>query len=230
MSNDSDALREWFRIVTEVLKREDLFLRNALQPHSTGAYEDRHPGIALLREQWIGYLLLRELWSVSYPRAFGWELSYPYCPRLKLDLAIYHQSPEERIHDRSPECPIEVKIKWFGRNQSDQVLIWWDLLRLLEFDQAYHRYLLLLTIGPNGDLLGRDVDDLISMRLGRNRDHYSRESLIEKVITESVEYIPYYLQHFDGVREILWNEFETHLSYNRIGRVRVSLIEVFRRG
>ncbi|HEY7156302.1 MAG TPA: hypothetical protein VH575_20210 [Gemmataceae bacterium] len=229
MSNDVHPLRGWFEIVIATLRREDLFLRNYLQPYSPGAYEYWEPGIKLLPEPVIHYLLLRELWSVGYPRALGWEHPYPDCPSLSLDLAIYRQSPNEHVHGCCPEHVIEVKIKRFGGNLDVQKLIWWDLLRLLWFDQAAHRYLLLLTIGPDRTLLVNDVDDLVGMRLGPNREQYSPERLISEVVTQSVQDRPYYLQHLDRVSEVLWDEFETCFTGNQVGRVRVSLIEVSRR-
>lgn len=231
MSNDVHPLRGWLEIVTTALRREDLFLLNYLQPYSTGAYEYWEPGIALLREPAIVFLLLRELWSIGYPQAFGWEHPYPDSRHEKLDLAIYRQRPNERVHGCCPEYVIEVKIRRDNKlnDQNDQKQVWWDLLRLLRFDQVANRYLLLLTFGPVGAPLANNVDDLIKMRLGPNRHQYSRERLISEFISPDNPLQSYYFQHFDKVSEILSDEFDTRLTQNRLGRARVSLLEVFRR-
>lgn len=229
MKVDEQPTHAWFRIVTAALRREDLFLRNYLQPYSSGAYEKWAPGIASLYEKGIVYLLIRELWCAGYPRAIGWELPFPDSPQLKIDLAIFSQRPEERLGGSSPEHLIEVKLKWIGHNSTDQLAVWWDLLRLLWIEKAEHRYVLLLTFGPEGALLGQDVDDLLRMRIGGNHEQHTIEQLVTRVITQDIQSRPYYLQHFDHVSELFWEEFETRLGRNQPGLVRVSLIEIFRK-
>jgi hypothetical protein len=215
--------------VSAVLRKEDLFLRNYLQPYSTGAYESWAPGIASLYETGIVYLLLRELWKVGYPRALSWEYPYPQWPGAKVDLVIFPQRPEERVRDCHPAHVIEVKKKSFGHNITEQRAVWWDLLRLLWFDKPDHRYQLLLTFGAEGVPLGKDVGDLLEMRLGGKLDQYTPDQLVSDIISQEVQYRSYYLEHFGSVNEVLWEEFETRLGHNKPGQVRVSLVEVFRR-
>jgi hypothetical protein len=232
MSNGDHVLRGWFGIVTAALRREDLFLRNYLQPYSTGAYEAWRLGIASLYETGIVYLLLRELWRAGYPRALGWEFPFPWSgpPGWKVDLVIFRQRPEESVHNCYPEHVIEVKRIGSGHNISEQLAVWWDLLRLLWFDKAdQHRYELLLTIGAEGAPLGKEVEDLLGMRLGGNLEQYTFERLVCEIVNQQVQYRPYYLQHFERVEEVLWEEFDTRLAHNQPGKVRVSLVELFRR-
>jgi hypothetical protein len=229
MSYSEPALFDWFKVVVTVLRREDLFLRNYLQPYSSGAYEKWAPGIIGLYETGIVYLLLRELWCLGYPRALGWEHPFPGYNAAHIDLAIFHQRPEERLSPIfSPEHVIEVKKKWIGGISAQQLAVWSDLLKVLSVETTDHRHVLLLSFGPEGALLEKDVDDLLSMRLGGNQQQYTLEQLVSEVITKEDDR-QYYLQHFDHVREILWDEFGTRLDGNKPGLVRVSLIEIFRR-
>jgi hypothetical protein len=216
-------------IVTAALRREDLFLRRYLQPYAPGGYEAWTPGIGSLYETGIVYLLLRELWQAGYQRALSWKYPYPEWPGARADLVIFRQRPEQSVRDCYPERVIEVKKKWCSRNKAEQLAVWWDLLRLLWFEHVDHHYELLLTFGAEETALGQDVADMLELRLGGNAEQCTLEQLVFEVIYQEVQFRPYYLQHFAGVREVLWEEFESYRGHNTPGKVRVSVVEVFRR-
>ena len=185
VSSDGHPLRDWFDIAVDALRAEDAFLRKCLQRYGTGAYAEWSPGIRCLYETGIVYLVLRALWSAEYPRAVGWEYPYPGW-RAKVDLAVFHQRPDESVAGRVPAHVVEVKRKWVGRNAQEQRGVWWDLLRLLWFREAEHRYLLLLTFGPASSNLAEDVQDVLAMKLGQAGRALVCKELIEAVITEEV--------------------------------------------
>jgi hypothetical protein len=227
MGDEKAPLCEWFRIVTAVLRREDLFLRRCLQPYAEGAYRGWSHGIINIYETTIAYLLIRELWSIGYPRVVSLEHPYPGGLNARADLAIFDQRPVESVNDCTPKHVIEIKKMWF-RDCAAQGAVWEDILKVLRFEKVCHRYVLLLIFGPDGMTLKDEVVRLQERRIGNQTEQYTMEKLMEKIGT-NVELRPWYAQHFDKVNEILWEEFETRIGKNKPGRVRVSLVEVFRR-
>ncbi len=119
-----------------------------------------------------------------------------------------------------------MKKKSFG-DFAGQRSVWWDILKLLWFRDAKHRYVFLLTFGSRGSPLGSDVGYLgsdVSALLARQNDPCWLEQI---VVPECRQDLPYYQERFLSVAEVLFNEFDTALADQlEGGRVRVSLIEV----
>lgn len=134
-------LKDFFRLASHAIQKEDLFLNHFMREREEFKKE-WHKGIADIFETTIVYTVFRELLACGYPRALGWEVSYPGWKQAKADLAIYSR-------DAIPEYIIE--FKWQGpETLSDSVRFWNEVAKILHYcteSGATRLFLFLLSRG-----------------------------------------------------------------------------------